>query len=204
MNDDYLWDRTGEPDPEIQQLEEVLGTLRFQPQALELPVGIRPERVRSFRPLAVAAAIAFLILAAGVWLRINRPAVGRQEVASEPPAARQQPTTPVVLGSPSPKLADREIVNLPKKTPDRVIVIKHRKSGSSYDTLANRTKRQTNSVTVPNDDSVAQLNEARAALAAKEQLMLALRLASSKLSLAQRKTQGPPAPGAIRNQHKVG
>ena len=34
MNDDYLWDRTGEPDPEIQQLEEVLGTLRYQPRAL--------------------------------------------------------------------------------------------------------------------------------------------------------------------------
>src|SRR5436190_16374121 len=104
MNDDYLWDRSVEPDPEIQQLEEVLGTLRFQPQPIELPVGIRPERVRNFRPLAVAAAIAFLILAAGVWMRINRPAVGRQEVASAPPAGRQQPTAPVVAGSPSPKL----------------------------------------------------------------------------------------------------
>ena len=39
MNDDYLWDRTGEPDPEIQELEEVLGTLRYQPQPLETAGG---------------------------------------------------------------------------------------------------------------------------------------------------------------------
>jgi hypothetical protein len=35
MKEDYLWDKTGEPDPEIQQLEEILGTLRYQP--LQLP-----------------------------------------------------------------------------------------------------------------------------------------------------------------------
>ena len=29
MNDDYLWDKTGQPDPEIQKLEEILGTLRY-------------------------------------------------------------------------------------------------------------------------------------------------------------------------------
>ena len=27
MNEDYLWDKSGEPDPQIQQLEEILGTL---------------------------------------------------------------------------------------------------------------------------------------------------------------------------------
>jgi hypothetical protein len=37
MNDNYLWDRTGEPDPEIQKLEELLGELRYQPQPLHIP-----------------------------------------------------------------------------------------------------------------------------------------------------------------------
>ena len=37
MNDDYLWDKSGQPDPEIQQLEEILGTLRYQPRPLEIP-----------------------------------------------------------------------------------------------------------------------------------------------------------------------
>src|SRR5205085_6486968 len=32
MNEDYLWDKSGEPDPEIQQLEEILKPLRYEPQ----------------------------------------------------------------------------------------------------------------------------------------------------------------------------
>ena len=52
MNDDYLWDKTGQPDPEIQQLEEILGTLRYQPKPLVLP------RQRNYFPLlAIAASI---------------------------------------------------------------------------------------------------------------------------------------------------
>jgi hypothetical protein len=43
----------------------------------------------------------------------------------------------------------------------------------------------------------------REAVEAKEQLMLALRVASEKLKLAQRRTQGPP-PNQIKNQHKIG
>jgi hypothetical protein len=46
--------------------------------------------------------------------------------------------------------------------------------------------------------------EMQAALESKEKLMQALRLASAKLNLAQRKTQGIPSPANIRNQHKVG
>ena len=41
------------------------------------------------------------------------------------------------------------------------------------------------------------------AVLAKEQLMTALRLASEKLNLAQRKTQNPSV-NQIRNQHKLG
>ena len=37
MNEDYLWDKSGQPDPEIQQLEEILGTLRYQPKPFEIP-----------------------------------------------------------------------------------------------------------------------------------------------------------------------
>jgi hypothetical protein len=42
------------------------------------------------------------------------------------------------------------------------------------------------------------------ALQAKEQLMVALRLASEKLNLAQRRTQSSSPPNLIRNQHKIG
>ena len=57
IEDDYLWDKTGEPDAEIQQLEQVLGTLRHQPRSLEIPAGLVPGRKHAFfnqRRVAIA------------------------------------------------------------------------------------------------------------------------------------------------------
>ena len=53
IDGDYLWDKTGEPDPEIQQLEEILGTLRYQPRPLEIPeeIQIGPPAEASFATL---------------------------------------------------------------------------------------------------------------------------------------------------------
>ena len=34
---DYLWDRSGEPDPEVQHLEEILGALRHRGSLPVLP-----------------------------------------------------------------------------------------------------------------------------------------------------------------------
>ena len=73
MNDDYLWDRTGEPDPEIQQLEQVLGTLRYQPRPLELPAQVRIGRPRTFFPrIAIAAAVATMLVGGAAWLLLQR------------------------------------------------------------------------------------------------------------------------------------
>ena len=47
MKEDYLWDKTGEPDPEIQQLEQALGTLRYQPRPLDIPAGLAPDHKRA-------------------------------------------------------------------------------------------------------------------------------------------------------------
>ncbi|MGA9769275.1 MAG: hypothetical protein WBV94_09560 [Blastocatellia bacterium] len=69
MKDDYLWDGSGEPDPEIEHLEKVLGRYRYQPK----PVGaafdqqLLPRRARFWPKLAVAAAIILMALA-GVWI----------------------------------------------------------------------------------------------------------------------------------------
>ena len=73
MNDDYLWDRSGEPDKEVQDLEEVLSTLRYQPRPLELPATTPKATRRSFAPgLAIAATIALLVLGATFWLLLHR------------------------------------------------------------------------------------------------------------------------------------
>jgi len=80
MNDDYLWDRSGAPNPEIQRLESLLSEFRHgdRPLALpaELPVaGSKPHGMLlqfSWLPRLAAAAIVLLGLAAGLYL-IRRP-----------------------------------------------------------------------------------------------------------------------------------
>ncbi len=75
MADDYLWDRSGEPDPEVERLERLLGRLRSVPPALHLPAPkVAPIPRRGWRPnlpLPAAAAAAVLVAAAG-WV-ISRP-----------------------------------------------------------------------------------------------------------------------------------
>lgn len=73
MNDDYLWDRSGEPDPEIQRLESLLGRYRH-----DAPL----RRRRPWLAFAAAAA-AILIIAAGAFaLRFLWPAGEAWPVAS--------------------------------------------------------------------------------------------------------------------------
>lgn len=149
MNDDYLWDKTGPPDPQIQQLEEILGTLRYRPRPLQLP------KRRHYLPwLAIAASVLLAIVAGSIWLR-TRP-------DGEIPAQQVKIDTP-----PAP-------VNKSVLDPPPIVVAKN-------------THRHRSARSAPTEE----------ALVAKEQLMVALRLASEKLNLIHRKTQ-------IRNQHRIG
>ena len=137
MNDDYLWDKSGAPDPQIQELEEILGTLRYQPKPLNLP-----RRRNYLALLAIAATVVMALLAGGLWLQVRKPE------ATIPPVAFVTPENPKT----NPPLSVAS--NTPKTRKPRVV--KH-------------------------------VN--REALAAKQQLMFALRLASEKLNAASRRTQ---------------
>lgn len=151
MNDDYLWDKSGEPDPEIKELEEILAPLRYQPQPLKLPVA----RKRNYFPLlAIAATVLIALLAAGVWLRLRTE-------NSEPPPPQMVKSVPSVpsVEKPSPEVVKN--LDLPRKV------------------IRKRVRKPEN----------------QEAIAAKEQVMLALRLASEKLKLAQKQ---------IKNPHKIG
>lgn len=64
MNDDYLWDRTGEPDADLVHLEEVLGTLSWSNRQRKL-------RNRRLTALRVAAA-ALIVIAVGTTIFIER------------------------------------------------------------------------------------------------------------------------------------
>lgn len=166
MNDDYLWNKTGQPDPEIQQLEEILGTLRYQPKPLVIPDDVRVPRRRNYFPLlAIAASILLAIVAGSLWMRVrSRNEVPKQQAKIESPTPPKPDVTPV---TPEKKSA----VNPPILVVNRI----HRKRS------------------VPS----ASREEA---LMAKEQLMLALRITSEKLSLVHTRTQ----PNQIKNQHRVG
>ncbi|HEX4210678.1 MAG TPA: hypothetical protein VHY56_09810, partial [Candidatus Binataceae bacterium] len=69
MNDDYLWDRTGEPDADLAHLEKVAGTLRWSPSrrkpALSKNVGTR----RPTMWWLAAAAIFVAVIGSAVAVR---------------------------------------------------------------------------------------------------------------------------------------
>ena len=65
MNDDYLWDRSGPPDPDIERLERTLAPLRYRHradlfEARQTPAG---------RWWAIAAAAAVVVAAVGLEMR---------------------------------------------------------------------------------------------------------------------------------------
>ena len=150
---EYLWDKTGAPDPEIQQLEEILGTLRYQPKPLQLP------RRRNYFPLlAIAATVLVALLTGGLWLQLR---------TDEPPIPA------VAIAEPVNPPFNPPLFEAPRPPAKRNLIVHN-----------NRNRR-----------------EREEALAAKQQLMFALRLASEKLNTAYRRTQ---TPSQIKNQHKAG
>jgi len=91
VNDNYLWDRSGEPDPDIERLEHLLGELRHRPGALDYSRMPAPEpapprglfwRWRSSM-LAGAACAAVVLVAAGFWWRSPKPVPAAAPSASQ-------------------------------------------------------------------------------------------------------------------------
>lgn len=68
MNSDYLWDKSGEPDPEVQKLENLLAPLGHR--AGKMPVWPSPWRRRA--PLVLAIAASVLVILSAAWL-LRRP-----------------------------------------------------------------------------------------------------------------------------------
>jgi len=66
MNDRYLWDGSGEADPDIQQLEKSLSGFRYRPRTPQEHPGALAERVRKGNRLWIAIAAAAALLIAGI------------------------------------------------------------------------------------------------------------------------------------------
>ena len=182
MKDDYLWDRSGEPDPEVQQLEEILGELRYQPRPLEIPADLKTSGNR-FNFYAIAAAVAMLALGLGAWLAMQKQST-QVAIVPQPQPAEVKTVTPE---EPKPTAvvapADKTVAAV-SETPRRILRVKSHRS-------------RTTKTPQLSSEEIAE------AVAAKDRLMMALRLASSKLNYAQKKAQGSNPP-PVYHQHKIG
>ena len=189
MNDEYLWDRSGEPDPEIQQLEEILGTLRYQPRPLAIPEQPQTRRRRFYSPsIAIAAAIAMMVVGLGLWIALSRPDT---PVASE--SMDQQKVRDLIVKAKG--LMAGSI------SPEREWPVQQADDPQKKKLVAGTKSRPQRSL--PRETKLAdtELAEGRAA---RDDLMLALRLTSSKLSFLQKKIQGTNPSNTVHNQHKIG
>jgi hypothetical protein len=214
MNDNYLWDRTGEPDPEVQELEDVLGTLRYQPRPLELPAGIQPMTRRGYFPtLAIAAMIAMMVLAGGIWVRFHRSQASNPGGLANKTETDRTPNVSPNLGNEQKNLQQKFAPPSSRSSPgdeDKAVApvdkSQRRMIAQRTQSWPRRPRANTNEATVSPDEMGAEMTAAERAEgeAAKEQMMQALRLVSAKLNYAQRKTVGLPATNNIHNQHKVG
>ena len=97
MNDDYLWDGSGQPDPEVRRLEELLKPFRYSPidaqtgsaAAARTGMASFSRRKRIVRRLSAAAAIAAAVLLCvlglvggrTIWRWLSPAAPGWQVVA---------------------------------------------------------------------------------------------------------------------------
>lgn len=86
---DYLWDKTGEPEADVEQLENLLGALKYQPRPLEIPASAMPRADAPTRPtiffsrprLAIAASL-LLTLLAGLWFVTRQSEPRENQVAT--------------------------------------------------------------------------------------------------------------------------
>ncbi len=188
MKNDYLWDRSGQPDPEIQQLEEILGELRYQPQPLEIPAELKTGGNRFYSArYAIAAAVAMIVLGVGAWMAIQKRgtqvAAGPQSHPAIVKESHPAAVSTVMPESPKQTVGVDSIEDSKARTPRSVRVKSHRSRRPKTPQLSSE--------------------EMAEAVAAKDRLILALRLASSKLNYAQKKTQGSST-APVYHQHKIG
>jgi hypothetical protein len=183
MKEDYLWDKTGEADADVRRLEALLGGLRYEPRRLALPA--KPVQVSARREaylfpalrLAAVAAIALLALAATLWLTLRRhdPATPERHVAEQKGG---QPLAPDMKPTPPQPETDRSAGQQKNSAPPQ------------------KAQRPPHSPRTPKPRA-SDFDYAGAAAEgerAKEQLLLALHVASEKLNAAQKKIRQPGEP----------
>jgi hypothetical protein len=167
---DYLWDKTGEVDAEVERLEELLGEFRHRQRSLELPPEVSahasdaaskatnaPTNVsrlfggsRLSRPAWAAVAAALLVIFAAVAfvaLRSrgdNKQSASRDSQTPTPKDLKQQNATPQVANSPSGESAQRMIqqprVTQQERRDEQVVIEPPRGRKPAYTSVNRRRK----------------------------------------------------------------
>lgn len=193
---DYLWDRTGEPDADVKELEELLGSLAYQPRPLELPELPRERVTYSLawtRVVAVAAALLLMLLAGAALMSMRRQAVVTPEERAVQQPSPLQIETPerraVETSKDDEDIALRRSDDLPESKPmPRNGSRSMARQAASSRQQRQLPKRRRDEMPAPVSAEIAQsqkhelTDEQRRA---KDQLMLALRFASDNLKYVQ-------------------
>ena len=172
MNDEYLWQKTGE-DPETRRLEDALAVFRYReddPPAV--PIATKPLRTRRWRfALAFAVpAFAAAAVAAVIWFPVTPPSDEVTFIYYPEPEIREQP-----VAAPAPVIRPSE----PAKQPVR--------RGEVQPTVASLRHRAVTRLHPQRTGTVALTEEERYAY---HQLMLALSISSSKLNVVRNTING--------------
>jgi hypothetical protein len=205
MKEDYLWDKSGEPDEEIQQLEQTLGRLRYKRpvKPLQLPATLARAWYRpGLSPaLAIAATLVILVLAGGLWLSLRRTnsnngggsiASGTAPEVTKSPQLASGPSRPVgpidTIGKTSIEEVEKQpakssVPRLPLNKGNRREPVERRQEVTNLTERAIRLRRE------------QRIN--REGELAKEQLIKALLITSDKLNEVQKKIQGNQQSGPI-------
>ena len=183
MNEDYLWDKTGE-DPEIEKLENALAVFRYKEIAPPaMPAKVLPftttkkETPRSFFRFAYAAAacIAFAAVALGVWFQVSNNKI---EVAKAPAeTVAPQIENKITDDAPAP-VSDESFDETPKQIAKRKLV-KIKKPVYQIRAARRNVEAKSQPVELTKEEKYAY-----------EQLMLALSITGSKLRLVTDKIEG--------------
>ncbi|HEU4391557.1 MAG TPA: hypothetical protein VFV34_27450 [Blastocatellia bacterium] len=92
MNDDYLWDGSGEVDPEIESLEQSLGELRYRKTTGVPSTPVRRTGWRLFAAAAVVLAViaGVILLYSGRLQRVDRETKAADKIGDTSPQTAQQ------------------------------------------------------------------------------------------------------------------
>jgi hypothetical protein len=173
MNDDYLWDRSGEPDTEVAKLEELFQELRFDKTAATPPpfkLSVVPIRNRFSFPVKIAAGLVFLLLAGAFALQPGGWSLRRNSSITKavPSVDERAPGLPIQGPQASithdPEPIPTPLSGFPPKLQKRIL--QPRRAKNTFNT---------------------QTDKIREGERAKAELMEAFRIASATLNQVQRK-----------------